>query len=194
METAPTGWMEAKGVGYGALSALNSRLIYTAVTPYGQTGPRAHYKGADLSGQAMGGVVNGQRQEVGEFRMPGAAFEMSGTRGNFGAAHHFWASTTRRPSGKSAWEPPNSSPSAKKGSSNARAKGVDVRIRPHGHSRVGPDLGVRGICVDEDAGRPRSRGHQRLNRLVRWILNAALGHGSRASTRPRMRVALSVPE
>ena len=49
--------MEAKGVGYGALSALNPHMIYTAVTPYGQTGPHAHYKGTDLDGQAMGGAL-----------------------------------------------------------------------------------------------------------------------------------------
>ena len=57
LETADPGWMDGRGVGFKALGALNPRLIYAAITPYGQTGPFAHYKGSEMSGQAMGGAM-----------------------------------------------------------------------------------------------------------------------------------------
>jgi benzylsuccinate CoA-transferase BbsE subunit len=57
LETAEPGWMDSRGIGYGALSALNPSLVYTAITPFGQTGPHAHYKASDLTIQAMGGAL-----------------------------------------------------------------------------------------------------------------------------------------
>ncbi|MEO6043442.1 MAG: CoA transferase [Tepidiformaceae bacterium] len=57
LETADPGWMDERGIGFKMLSALNPRLIYTAITPYGQTGPYARYKGSEISGQAMGGAM-----------------------------------------------------------------------------------------------------------------------------------------
>ena len=57
VETAPPGWMAARGIGYEALSKLNPRLVYTAVTPFGQEGPHAHYRAGDLTCQAMGGAL-----------------------------------------------------------------------------------------------------------------------------------------
>lgn len=57
VETAAPGWMAARGIGYEALSKLNPRLVYTAVTPFGQEGPHAHYRAGDLTCQAMGGAL-----------------------------------------------------------------------------------------------------------------------------------------
>ena len=39
------------------LERLNPGLIYTSVTPFGQTGPYRDYKGSELVAQAMGALV-----------------------------------------------------------------------------------------------------------------------------------------
>lgn len=57
LETAEPGWMDSRGIGYAALAALNPGIIYTAITPFGQTGPHAHLKASDLTIQAMGGAL-----------------------------------------------------------------------------------------------------------------------------------------
>jgi benzylsuccinate CoA-transferase BbsE subunit len=57
LETMPPGWMDSRGIGYSALSKLAPGLVYTAVTPFGQSGPRASYKATDLTTQAMGGSL-----------------------------------------------------------------------------------------------------------------------------------------
>ncbi len=43
------GVMDRLGLGYGALSALNPRIIYCAITGYGQSGPRSTRAGHDLN-------------------------------------------------------------------------------------------------------------------------------------------------
>lgn len=57
LETAEPGWMDQRGIGYAALSALNPALVYTAITPFGQFGPHAQYRASDLTIQAMGGAL-----------------------------------------------------------------------------------------------------------------------------------------
>jgi crotonobetainyl-CoA:carnitine CoA-transferase CaiB-like acyl-CoA transferase len=55
LDTAPPGDLAHRGLGYDALSADNPRLIQCSLTPYGQTGPYAHYRAHDLVAVAMGG-------------------------------------------------------------------------------------------------------------------------------------------
>jgi crotonobetainyl-CoA:carnitine CoA-transferase CaiB-like acyl-CoA transferase len=55
LESAAPGRMAERGIGWEALSALNPRLVYCAVTPFGQTGPYAGYRAHDLVVVAMGG-------------------------------------------------------------------------------------------------------------------------------------------
>lgn len=57
VETFTPGYLEEKGLGYAALSQINPGLILTSITPFGQTGPYRHYKGPDIVGQAMGGLL-----------------------------------------------------------------------------------------------------------------------------------------
>jgi len=45
------------GAGYGELSALNPRLVYCAVTGFGQSGPRALEAGHDITYLALAGVL-----------------------------------------------------------------------------------------------------------------------------------------
>lgn len=57
IEDRAPGEMDRLGLGYDALHAINPRLIYTSITPWGQTGPYAAYKSRPLntyhaSGQA----------------------------------------------------------------------------------------------------------------------------------------------
>lgn len=57
IESFEPGYMDSLGLGYEALEKINPRLIMTSVTPFGQTGPYAHYKAPDLVGVAMGGMM-----------------------------------------------------------------------------------------------------------------------------------------
>jgi CoA:oxalate CoA-transferase len=44
-------------LGYAALKRLNPGLVYTSVTPFGQSGPYRDYKGSELIAQAMGALM-----------------------------------------------------------------------------------------------------------------------------------------
>jgi crotonobetainyl-CoA:carnitine CoA-transferase CaiB-like acyl-CoA transferase len=57
VESFDPGYMESLGLGHGALSKINPRIIVTSITGFGQTGPHAHYKSPDLVGVAMSGVM-----------------------------------------------------------------------------------------------------------------------------------------
>jgi benzylsuccinate CoA-transferase BbsE subunit len=57
VETFPPGYLDSLGLGYSALKEINPRLILTSITPFGQTGPYRDFKGSDLVGQAMGGLL-----------------------------------------------------------------------------------------------------------------------------------------
>jgi crotonobetainyl-CoA:carnitine CoA-transferase CaiB-like acyl-CoA transferase len=55
LESYAPGHLDALGLGYPSLCRLNPRLVHCAITPFGQTGPRAHWRGGDLIVVAMGG-------------------------------------------------------------------------------------------------------------------------------------------
>jgi len=52
------GTMESWGVGYADASARNGRIIYAMGSSFGPEGPDAAREGADLSGQAAGGLIS----------------------------------------------------------------------------------------------------------------------------------------
>jgi formyl-CoA transferase len=56
VENFRPGTMEAWGMGYDALSALNPGLVMARVSGFGQTGPYSHRAGYALVGEAMGGL------------------------------------------------------------------------------------------------------------------------------------------
>lgn len=58
IENFKVGTMEGLGLGYEQLHALNPRLIYCAITGYGQTGPYRHRPGYDAVIQAQGGLMS----------------------------------------------------------------------------------------------------------------------------------------
>ncbi|MFC9540852.1 CaiB/BaiF CoA transferase family protein [Lysinibacillus sp. NPDC056959] len=58
LENFKTGDMERTGLSYEELSKVNPRIIYCAVTGFGQTGPLAHEPGFDPVIQAMSGLMH----------------------------------------------------------------------------------------------------------------------------------------
>lgn len=58
VENFTPGSMEALGLGYAALAALNPRLIYAAISGYGQTGPLRERPALDVIVQGAGGVMS----------------------------------------------------------------------------------------------------------------------------------------
>lgn len=57
IESFAPGYLDARGIGYRDLRAINPRLIVTSITPFGQTGPYANYRGSDLIAMAMSGFM-----------------------------------------------------------------------------------------------------------------------------------------
>jgi crotonobetainyl-CoA:carnitine CoA-transferase CaiB-like acyl-CoA transferase len=58
LESFPPGYMDSLSLGYEKLSAPNRKLIYTAITPFGQTGPYREFRAEDLEIQASSGVMS----------------------------------------------------------------------------------------------------------------------------------------
>ena len=58
IESYTPGTLARYGLGYDELRALNPGLVLTSITPFGQDGPLAGYKGSDLVQFAMGGYLN----------------------------------------------------------------------------------------------------------------------------------------
>ena len=58
LENFRPGTMKKLGLGYDELKKINPRLIYSAISGFGQTGPYSHRPGYDIIGQAMGGLLS----------------------------------------------------------------------------------------------------------------------------------------
>ncbi len=63
IESAATGDMAARSLGYDDMAAINPALVYVSITPFGQDGPKAHYAATDLTVLAAGGVLVMQGDE-----------------------------------------------------------------------------------------------------------------------------------
>ena len=57
MENFRGGVMDRLGLGYKALSEIDPRLIYCAISGFGQTGPYSHEAGYDGKMQALSGIM-----------------------------------------------------------------------------------------------------------------------------------------
>jgi crotonobetainyl-CoA:carnitine CoA-transferase CaiB-like acyl-CoA transferase len=58
VENFRPGTAERLGLGYDALRAINSRLVYCSISAFGQTGPYANKPGFDTLGQAVSGLLS----------------------------------------------------------------------------------------------------------------------------------------
>ena len=97
IESFEPGYMDSLGLGYPALEKINPRIIGTSITPFGSTGPYAHYKASDMIPWATGGFMY-QCGEPGEppcrISMPQSYF-VGGLHGAMGAMiAHFYRETT----------------------------------------------------------------------------------------------------
>jgi crotonobetainyl-CoA:carnitine CoA-transferase CaiB-like acyl-CoA transferase len=71
MENFTPGTMDRLGLGYETLSARNPRIIYSATSGFGQTGPDANKPALDVVVQGMGGVMSITGEEGGPPVRPG---------------------------------------------------------------------------------------------------------------------------
>jgi len=58
LESFPPGHMDELELGYDTLQQINPRIIYTSISPFGQDGPYASFKGPDIVAMAMGGFMH----------------------------------------------------------------------------------------------------------------------------------------
>ena len=89
------GVMDRLGVGYDALRAANPRLIYCAITGYGQTGPYRDRAGHDLNFLALAGILSHTgRKDSGPPGMGVQVADVGG--GSFGAITGILAAVIQR--------------------------------------------------------------------------------------------------
>ena len=60
IESARPGEMSGLGLGYEELRQANPRIVYVAITPFGQDGPYADFAASDLTVAAMAGPMSTQ--------------------------------------------------------------------------------------------------------------------------------------
>ncbi len=58
VETEPPDSLAERGLDYEQLAAGNPQLVQVSLTPFGRTGPRAHWQTTDLVAAALGGVLS----------------------------------------------------------------------------------------------------------------------------------------
>ena len=57
LENYAPGFLDSLSLGYASLCKIKPDIILTSITPFGQTGPKALYKGCDLTAWASGGCL-----------------------------------------------------------------------------------------------------------------------------------------
>jgi len=107
IENHPPGYLQSLGLGYDVLRQLNPRLIVTSVTPFGQSGPYAGWKGSDLIEWAMSltgyntpTLINDSAREN-PLRAPGRQADMMGA--TTAAASTMMALMHREATGAGQW-------------------------------------------------------------------------------------------
>jgi crotonobetainyl-CoA:carnitine CoA-transferase CaiB-like acyl-CoA transferase len=58
VESFPPGHLDRLNLGYSSLSSLNPRLVFTSITPFGQTGPYSRFSASDIEIMAMSGCMS----------------------------------------------------------------------------------------------------------------------------------------
>lgn len=57
VESAAPGTLARLGLGYDDLKQTNPNLVFTSITPFGQTGPYQAYRSSDMVAEALGGMI-----------------------------------------------------------------------------------------------------------------------------------------
>lgn len=58
IESFEPGYLEELGLGYEDLSKVNPKVVMVSITPFGQFGPKAHWRGGDMIAAARGAVMD----------------------------------------------------------------------------------------------------------------------------------------
>jgi crotonobetainyl-CoA:carnitine CoA-transferase CaiB-like acyl-CoA transferase len=58
IETFAPGYLDGLGLGYSTVSRVNPRLVFTSITPFGQTGPYSKFKASDIEIMALSGCMS----------------------------------------------------------------------------------------------------------------------------------------
>jgi crotonobetainyl-CoA:carnitine CoA-transferase CaiB-like acyl-CoA transferase len=107
IEDHAPGYLDSIGLGYGALHALNPRIIVTSITPFGQIGPYRNWKGTDLVEFAMSltgyntPTMVDDAEHENPLRAPGHQAEMMGATA--AAAASMFAIFHRDSTGEGQW-------------------------------------------------------------------------------------------
>lgn len=57
IESGRPGYLDSLGLGYAGLAQINPRIVMASITPFGQSGPYAQYKGPDIVVSALSGFM-----------------------------------------------------------------------------------------------------------------------------------------
>jgi alpha-methylacyl-CoA racemase len=104
IESFRPGVMSRLGLGYDAVNAANSRIVYCSTSGYGQTGPRSQWAGHDLNYLAAGGYLDcSGRDPQGGPALPGATIADSAGGGLHAVAAILAALVQRGSTGSGAY-------------------------------------------------------------------------------------------
>ena len=93
VESTAPGYLESLGVGYAQLKQTRPALVWTSMTPFGRTGPKANWKGTDLVAFAAGGLmyISGKPEGPPVAAPDDQAYKTGGGHGAFGTLAALWA-------------------------------------------------------------------------------------------------------
>ena len=58
IESFVPGYLDRLNIGYSALERINPRVVFTSITPFGQTGPYSKFRASDIEIMAMSGCMS----------------------------------------------------------------------------------------------------------------------------------------
>ena len=92
LESGHPGEMEARGLGYDDLAAINPGVVVTSITPFGRTGPYRDFVGADIAVTALSGSAYPEGEAEGPpVTMPRyQGFQLSSIHAAFGTLIALW--------------------------------------------------------------------------------------------------------
>lgn len=93
VESMPPGALASLGVDYPNVKELNPRLVWTSITPFGKSGPKAGWHANDLVAFAAGGLmyISGKAEGPPVVGPDEQAYRIGGSHGAFGTMAALWA-------------------------------------------------------------------------------------------------------